>query len=149
MIDDYKDLFNLSPALLLVLDTNFDVVAATNAFLKVTMTERKKIIGLNIFEVFPTNPDDLNADGEKNILASFNTVIKNKTTNTLPIQKYDIKKPQADGGTFEVRYWKVSHSPILDAAGNVKYIIQNGEDITKNQLLISNNKKLKKKQSTP
>ncbi|MFE3846726.1 response regulator [Flavobacterium sp. LB3P45] len=144
MIDDYKDFFNLSPALLLVLDTNFDLVAATDAFLKVTMTERKKIIGLNIFEVFPTNPDDLNADGEKNILASFNTVIKNKTTNTLPIQKYDIKKPQADGGTFEVRYWKVSHSPILDAAGNVKYIIQNGEDITKNQLLISNNKKLKK-----
>lgn len=144
MIDDYKDLFNLSPALLLVLDTNFNVVAATDAFLKVTMTERKKIVGLNIFEVFPSNPDDFNADGEKNILASFNTVIKNKITNTLPIQKYDIKKPQADGGTFEVRYWKVSHSPILDAAGNVKYIIQNGEDITKNQLLISNNEKLKK-----
>ena len=144
MIDDYKDLFNLSPALLLVLDTNFNVVAATDAFLKVTMTERKKIVGLNIFDVFPSNPDDFNADGEKNILASFNTVIKNKITNTLPIQKYDIKKPQADGGTFEVRYWKVSHSPILDAAGKVKYIIQNGEDITKNQLLISNNEKLKK-----
>ena len=142
--NDFKDLFNLSPVLLLVLDTNFNIVAATDAFLKVTMTERKKILDKNIFDVFPSNPDDLNADGEKNILASFNSVIKNKITNTLPVQKYDIKKPEADGGGFEVRYWKVSHSPVLDTAGNVKYIIQNGEDITKNQELISNNEKLKK-----
>jgi PAS domain S-box-containing protein len=142
--NDFKDLFNLSPVLLLVLDTNFNVVAATDVFLEVTMTERKKILNKNIFDVFPSNPDDLNADGEKNIRASFNSVIKNKITDTLPVQKYDIKKPEANGGGFEVRYWKISHSPVLDAVGNVKYIIQNAEDLTKNQELISNNEKLKK-----
>jgi PAS domain S-box-containing protein len=142
--NDFKDLFNLSPVLLLVLDTNFNIVAVTDAFLKVTMTEREKILDKNIFDVFPTNPDDINADGEKNIRASFNSVIKNKITDTLPVQQYDIKKPEADGSGFEVRYWKISHSPVLDAVGNVKYIIQNGEDITKNQELISNNEKLKK-----
>jgi PAS domain S-box-containing protein len=142
--NDFKDLFNLSPVLLLVLDTNFNVVAATDVFLEVTMTERKKILNKNIFDVFPSNPDDLNADGEKNIRASFNSVIKNKITDTLPVQKYDIKKPEANGGGFEFRYWKISHSPVLDAVGNVKYIIQNAEDLTKNQELISNNEKLKK-----
>ena len=54
--NDFKDLFNLSPVLLLVLDTNFIVVAATDAFLKVTMTERKKILDKNIFDVFPIQP---------------------------------------------------------------------------------------------
>lgn len=142
--NDYKDLFNLSPALLVVLDTSFIIVAATEAFLKATMTERKNISGKNIFDIFPSNPDDINADGEKNIRSSFNNVIKNKLTYTLPLQQYDIKKPEADGGGFELRYWKISHSPILDATGNVKYIIQNTEDITKNQELIFNNEKLKK-----
>jgi PAS domain S-box-containing protein len=142
--NDYKDLFNLSPALSVVLDTSFGIVAVTEAFLKATMTERKNILGKNIFDVFPINPNDTNADGEKNIRASFNSVIKNKLTDTLPVQQYDIKKPEADGGGFEVRYWNVTHSPVLDAAGNVKYIIQNGEDITENQELISNNAKLKK-----
>ncbi|MDI1304157.1 MAG: ATP-binding protein [bacterium] len=142
--NDFKDLFNLSPVLLLVLDTNFKVVAATDTFLEVTMTERKEILDKNVFDVFPTNPDDLNADGEKNIRASLNSVIKNKTANTLPPQKYDIKKPETDGGGFEVRYWNITHSPILGADGNVKYIIQNTEDITKNKKLTSNNEKLKK-----
>ncbi|MFV7236129.1 PAS domain S-box protein [Flavobacterium sp. ZB4R12] len=142
--NNYKELFNHAPALLLVLDTNFTIIAVTDAFLEVTMTERKNVLDKNIFDVFPINPDDINPDGEKKIRASFNSVIKNKRTDTLPVQKCDIKKPVADGGGFEVRYWKVSHSPILDADNNVKYIIQRGEDITENQELISNIQELKK-----
>ena len=142
--NDFKDLFNLSPSLVVVIDLNFIVVAVTDIFLKATMTERKSIVGKNIFDTFPINTDDKNADGEENIRASFNRVIKNKLTDTLPLQKYDIRKPEADGGGFEVRYWAISHAPVLDDAGNVKYIIQNSEDITKNQQLISNNEKLKK-----
>ncbi|WP_051929318.1 ATP-binding protein [Flavobacterium sp. 83] len=142
--NDYKDLFNLSPSILVVIDLNFIIIAASDAFLKATMTEREKISGKNIFDIFPINPDDINADGEKNIRASFNSVIKNKQTDTLPVQKYDIRKPEADGGGFEIKYWKISHSPLLDAADNVKYIIQHGEDITENQQLISNNQALKK-----
>ncbi|MFV5694992.1 ATP-binding protein [Flavobacterium sp. LB3P122] len=142
--NDYKDLFNLSPAILIVIDTNFTIIAVTDSFLDATMTERKDILQKNIFDVFPINPNDIDADGEKNIRTSLNTVIKNKLTDTLPVQKYDIKKTKANGGGFEVRYWKISHSPVLDADNNVKYIIQHGEDITENQELISSNQVLKK-----
>ncbi|MFV8464692.1 PAS domain-containing protein [Flavobacterium sp. LB1P62] len=142
--NDFKDLFNLSPVIVVVIDLNFTIIAVTDAFLETTMTERATILGKNIFDSFPINPDEENADGEKNIRASFNRVIKNKATDTLPAQKYDIKKTDANGGGFEVRYWKVSHSPVLDADNNVKYIIQHGEDITENQQLISSNQTLKK-----
>ena len=142
--NDFKDLFNLSPSLLVVIDLNFNIVAVTEVFLKATMTERKNILGHNIFEIFPTNPDEKNADGEENVRASFYNVMKNKLTDTLPVQRYDIKKPEFDGGGFEVRYWQLSHSPVLDAAGKVKYIIQHGDDVTENQKLIINNQKLKK-----
>jgi signal transduction histidine kinase/ActR/RegA family two-component response regulator len=141
---DFKDLFNLSPAILLVIDLNFTIIAATDAFLEVTMTDRTTILGQPIFNAFPINPDDTNADGEKNIRASFNRVIQNKLADILPLQKYDIKKTQAPGGEFEVRHWRLSNSPVFDTDNNVKSIIIKVEDITANQQLISRNQVLKK-----
>lgn len=138
------ELFNVTPALLQVIDTNLAVIAISDAFLQATMKERNAVINQNIFDVFPINPDDKNADGEKNIRASFDHVFKNKVTDILPVQKYDIKKPESDGGGFEIKYWKVTHSPVLTIDGSVKYIIQHAEDITENQELIQSVEKLKK-----
>ncbi|WP_165930012.1 ATP-binding protein [Flavobacterium caseinilyticum] len=142
--NNQHELFNVTPALLQVLDTNLAVIAISNAFLQATMKERNAVINQNIFDAFPINPDDKSADGEKNIRASFDHVLKNKVTDILPVQKYDIKKPERDGGGFEVKYWKVTHSPVLAGDGSVKYIIQHAEDITENQELIQSVEKLKK-----
>ena len=142
--NDYKELFNLSPGLLVVIDVNFIIIAVTDFFLKVTMTERKNILGKNIFDVFPDNPDDKEADGVKNMRASLNRVITNKVTDTLPIQKYDIKKPKFTGGEYESRFWKTINSPVFNADHNVKSIIIKVEDITENEQLISSNQILKK-----
>ncbi|MFV8342135.1 ATP-binding protein [Flavobacterium sp. XS2P39] len=142
--NNYKDLFNLSPVLLLVIDLNLIVIAATDFFLKVTMTERDAILGKNIFDVFPDNPNDIEADGEKNMRASLNRVISNKVTDTLSLQKYDIKKSESEGGNFELRFWKIINSPVFDADNTVKSIIVKVEDITENEELISNNQILKK-----
>ena len=142
--NDFKDLFNFSPALLLVVDTNFIVVAVTDFFLKVTMTERNIILGQNVFDAFPDNPENRAADGEKNMRASFNRVINNKISDALSIQQYDIKRPQSKGGKFITKYWKTFHSPVFDANNNVKNIIVSVEDITQKQGLIINNDKLKR-----
>ncbi|MFE3868930.1 hypothetical protein ACFX5E_12740 [Flavobacterium sp. LS2P90] len=142
--NDYEDLFNLSPALLLVIDINIFVVAVTDFFLKVTITERNTILGQNVFDVFLENPNDLKADGEKNMRASFNRVINNKVSDTLSIQKYDIKNPKSKGNKFVSRYWKTSHSTLFDTDKNVKNIIVVVEDITENQELITNIQELKK-----
>lgn len=145
MVDNnYKELFNLSPALLLVIDIHFIVIAATDLFLKVTMTERDTILGKNIFDVFPDNPSDAAADGEKNMRASLNRVLSTKVSDTLSLQKYDIRKPESEGGNFELRYWKTINSPLFDTANNVKSIIVKVEDITENEALISSNQTLKK-----
>lgn len=142
--NNYKDLFNLSPALVLVIDIDFIVIAVTDFFLKVTMTERNDILGKNIFDVFPDNPNDTEADGERNMRASFNRVINNKVIDTLSFQKYDIQKLESEGVTFELRFWKTINSPVFDADNNVKSIILKVEDITENEELISSNQTLKK-----
>jgi hypothetical protein len=65
------------------------------------MTKREQIRGRGIFDVFPDNPDDPNATGVANLNASLQRVVGSCRPDTMPIQKYDIRRP--DGG-FEERY---------------------------------------------
>lgn len=134
---DYVALFEQSQGLVLVIDTNFTIVAASDDFIKITKTTRESITGRDIFGVFPVNPEDTTGDGESKIRASFNRVIKNKTAETLPVVRYDIPKRASEGGGFEAKYWKVANSPILDTNNNVKYIIQRSEDVTENETLVA------------
>ena len=134
---DYINIFEQSSELLVVIDTNFAIVAVSDAFLKVTTTVRENIVGRNAFDVFPDNPDDKTANGESIVRASFNRVIKNKTKDELPVVKYDIPKPESEGGGYELKYWQATNSPILDDNNNVKYIIHRTEDVTENKTLIT------------
>ncbi|MFM9950032.1 MAG: PAS domain-containing protein [Saprospiraceae bacterium] len=134
---DYIRIFEQSSELLVVIDTNFSIVAASDSFLKATTTVRENIVGCDIFDVFLGNPDDKTANGENIIRASFNRVIKNKIKDALPVVKYDIPKPESEGGGFEMKYWQVTNSPILDENNNVEYIIQRAEDVTENKTLIT------------
>ncbi len=134
---DYKQLFEQSSELVVVMDTEFTILAASDSYLKVTKTTRENITGRDIFNVFPDNPNDISANGESKIRDSFNRVLKNKTADTLAVVKYDIPKPESEGGGFELKYWRPCHSPVLDEFNNVKYIVQRVEDVTENGGLVS------------
>jgi signal transduction histidine kinase len=127
-IVDYKLLFESVPGHYLVLKPDFTIIAVSDAYLKATMTRREAILGRGIFEVFPDNPDDPNATGEKNLGASLRRVLQTAKPDTMPTQKYDIRRP--DGGGFEERYWSPLNAPVLNESGDVRYIIHRVEDIT-------------------
>ncbi len=127
---DYLTLFNALPGLYLVLDPNLVIIAVSDAYLKVTMTEREKIIGCGLFDVFPDNPGDPGADGVRNLKASLQRVLKGRAPDRMAIQKYDIQRPESEGGGFVERHWSPLNSPVFDDAGNLAYIVHNVEDVT-------------------
>ena len=131
---DYQAIFNQSPALMVVLDTKFNILSVSDAFLNTSKTIREKIIGQYLFDVFPDNPDEHNSEGGNIIRVSLNSVLKNKIPDTLPILKYDI--PNLEGG-FIKKYWKICHSPVFDDFNEIKNIIQVAEDVTENETLIN------------
>ena len=140
---DYISLFEQSPALLLVLDSHFNIVTISDAYLKTTMTERADVVNKSIFDVFPDNPTNKTAATLNLLRTSLNRVLEYHVADEMDIQKHDIRKPQSKGGECEERYWRVVNSPLLDKNNNVNYIIQMIEDVTANKELISNNLKLK------
>src|SRR5688500_11056629 len=115
---DFRALFESAPGLYLVLtpDPNFMIVAVSENYLRATMTRREAILGRGLFEVFPDNPDDPSASGTSNLRASLNRVVRGRVPDPMAVQKYDIRRPAAEGGGFEERYWSPVNSPVFDAA---------------------------------
>ncbi len=134
---DYVKIFEQASELLVVIDTDFAIVDASDAFLQATTTVRENIVGRNALDLFLDNTEDKTANGESIVRASFNRVLKNKTKDVLPVVKYDIPKPESEGGGYEVKYWQANNSPVLDEMNNVKYIILRAEDFTENKTLIT------------
>jgi PAS domain S-box-containing protein len=127
---DFQTLFEGAPNLYLVLTPDLKIVAVSDAYCRATMTGRAGILGRGIFEVFPDNPTDLAATGVSNLRSSLERVLKFRRPDAMAVQKYDIRKPESEGGGFEERYWSPLNSPVLDKDGEVIWIIHRVEDVT-------------------
>ena len=127
---DFRALFESAPGPYLVLTPTLHIVAVSNAYLRVTMTQRAAILGRHLFDVFPDNPDDDGASGERNLRDSLERVLATGEPDTMAVQKYDIRRPDEDGGGFEVRYWSPLNAPVFGDDGQLAYIIHRVEDVT-------------------
>lgn len=126
-VDICQALFENAPGLFLVLNPDFRIVAVSDEYLRATMNKREDILNCGIFEVFPDNPADPEATGVRNLTASLNRVLKDKVTDTMALQKYDIPSP---GGGFEERYWSAINAPVFYANHETALIIHRVEDVT-------------------
>ncbi|MEQ1507177.1 MAG: ATP-binding protein [Myxococcota bacterium] len=128
---DFRQLFEALPGRYLVLSPSLRILAATDAYLAASMTDRAAIVGRQIFDVFPDNPADATADGVGNLSASLDRVIRERRTDAMAVQKYDIRRPD---GTFEVRHWSPVNHPVFftgfGADGAVRYVLHQVEDVT-------------------
>ncbi|MEO6098520.1 MAG: ATP-binding protein [Fibrobacteria bacterium] len=127
---DFRLLFESSPALYLVLDPDHTIIAVTDAYAQATMTRRDGILGRNLFEVFPDNPVDPHATGTRNLRESLDRAVTGRGSDTMAVQKYDIRKPEPEGGGFEERYWSPVNTAIFGKDGNLAFIIHRVEDVT-------------------
>jgi PAS domain S-box-containing protein len=127
---DFSILFNKSPVACMVMATDFTIVAVTDAHLEATSAVRENIVGRNIFDAFPENPDQAAGDGVSNVRASMLRVLQSRQLDMMPIQRYDVPAAGRPEDGFVVRYWKPMHYPVLDSEGEVTHIIQHVENVT-------------------
>ncbi|HEU4733714.1 MAG TPA: PAS domain S-box protein, partial [Kofleriaceae bacterium] len=125
----FRTLFEAAPGLYLVLapDPALTILAASDAYLRATMTERAAIVGRGLFDVILDNPADPDATGTRNLSASIARAIATREPDTMAVQKYDVRRPD---GTFEQRWWAPVNTPVLDESHAVRYIIHRVEDVT-------------------
>ena len=59
----YRDLFEKTPIIGFVVDAQMRIVAITDRCVSASGFRREDVIGSDVFETFPDNPDDPTADG--------------------------------------------------------------------------------------
>lgn len=129
------DGYNLEPAMLKVFETVPDrylilsgglvILTASNSYLQATHKTRNEITGKHLFEIFPLNsfiPQGIDLE------IYFEKVTTERKPQELPVVRYDIIDPE--DGLAKERYWKVSHTPVLNENGSVLYIIHHAADLT-------------------
>ena len=124
---DFKAIFEAGPGLYLVLTPALKIAAASDLYLDATMTLREQLVGRHLFDAFPDNPAEFAATGVANLRSSLERVLTSRTADKMPIQKYDIRRPD---GTFEERHWSPLNTPVLASDEKVLYIIHQVEDVT-------------------
>lgn len=126
---DYQALFAVTPSPYMVLGPDLVIVDVNEAACQVTGRTRADLLGWYLFDAFPDNPADPDAEGVRNLHASVRRVLRSKEPDTMAPQKYDI--PVADQpGVFEARWWSAINTPVLGPDGQVTWIIHRGEDVT-------------------
>lgn len=129
---DFRALFESAPGLFLVVEPGepYRVVAASEAYLNATYTRREDVLGRGLFELFPDDPQDPQASGERNLRASLERVRRCGRADTMALQRYPIRRPEALGGGFEERYWSPQNAPVFASDGRLLHIIHRVEDVT-------------------
>jgi PAS domain S-box-containing protein len=132
---DYQALFNLSPNPYMVVDRELRYVAFNEAYLSVTASRPEDLLGRYIFDVFPNDPNDAANPSARQLRESFHRVLAGRVPDTLAVIRYRVPRQTAEGVRIEDRYWSATHTPLLDARGEVAFILQHTVDVTELQQL--------------
>ena len=124
---DYELVFKMMPGMCLVLDADFTIIAQNEEHAAATLSFAKGVVGQNLFAAFPDNPNHSAADGVALVRASLVKVLKTRAPDIMPVIRYDV---QPDFGAFQERYWAITNTPILDAQGYVRWIINRADEVT-------------------
>lgn len=123
---DYQHLFHQLPDNFLLMLPDATIVDNTDSHVAVSLKSREQVLGKTLFEAFPAT--DQNQDDE--IFKSHEYVRQHHQPHKMPIIRYDLERPAAQGGGFEELYWQATHYPVLNEQGELQYILQRTQDIT-------------------
>lgn len=121
---NFQALFGSSPNPYVVLDTDLRIVAMNDSYLRVTMREREELIGEEMFEAFPSDPQ---SESHRLLRTSLERVLTTRKPDEIALIRYDIRNRD---GSMDARFWSATHTPFLNADGEVAYILQHTVDVT-------------------
>jgi PAS domain S-box-containing protein len=121
---DFAFLLANSPNPYVVLDRDFTIVWMNEAYLAATERKRSEILGRNMFDAFPSDPD---SDSHRLLDRSLRRVLECAEPDEIALIRYDIVNSD---GAMDVRYWSATQTPVLGPDGEVTHILQHTVDVT-------------------
>ena len=128
---DLASAFDASPNPYVLLTPDLRIAGANQAYLDVTNSRRADIVGRPLFAAFDSGPGSEAPENVRQVKASLERARDTRQRDHLALVRYSIPRRLEDGReVFEDRCWSATHTPILDAAGDVAFVLQHTTDIT-------------------
>ncbi len=113
----------------LLADADLRIRAVNAAYEHVSMHPRDSLVGRLLFDVFPDNPANPEADGVANVSSSMELVFRRGVRHWMGVQRYDVPDRRSPGD-FEYRVWTPMNSPISDD-GKTVAVLHYVQDVTR------------------
>jgi PAS domain-containing protein len=126
---DYISVFQNLPAPVLVMTTDFVILDANQAHMRLSGRPREEVIGKSVFDAFPDNPAEPGVFGPNTLGDSLRQVIDSGQPDMMPLQRYDVESAEHPG-TYVERYWCTMNVPVHRPDGRVDYIIHLVEEVS-------------------
>lgn len=121
---DFADLFAHLPTPYMMLDCELRFIDANASYLATTGRNRAELLGQFVFDAFPETPErrTLFEDAFRRAIAG--------EANAVVRERFDIARPESEGGGFKRSIWTTHHIPVRDADGAIVGMLQKALDVT-------------------
>ncbi|CAN5159769.1 hypothetical protein BH10PSE1_BH10PSE1_03160 [soil metagenome] len=136
---DLATAFDASPNPYVLVRPDLTIAGLNQAYLDITHSRREDLIGQPIFGAFDSGPGHEAPENVRQVRASMEKAIASKGRDHLAVVRFSIARTLDTGEeVFEDRFWSATHTAILDASGEVVYLLQHTTDITELERLRQN-----------
>jgi len=126
---NYQEVFRTLPGAMALLTPDGVILDVNDEYLEVSGRSREQLLGRNLFDAFPQNPDDPSQLGPIQLKASFDVVLATGRRDIIMPVRYDVEDPGRPGD-FEERYWAVVNTPLYDQDGQIVIITHKADEVT-------------------
>ena len=128
---DLAAAFEASPNPYLLLTPDLRIAEVNHAYVEVTGARREEILGRPLFTTFDAGPGEDAPENVRQVRASLEKARDTRQRDHLAVVRYAMPRKLSDGQeVFEERIWSATHTPVLNAEGDVVLLLQHTMDIT-------------------
>lgn len=123
--------FEASPNPYVLLTPDLRIAEVNQAYMDVTGAKRSDVLGQPLFAAFDSGPGSDAPENVRQVRASLEKARDTRQRDHLAVVRFSMPRVLADGTEgFEERLWSATHTPILNADGEVVMLLQHTTDVT-------------------
>ncbi|WP_081654599.1 ANTAR domain-containing protein [Mycobacterium sp. UM_WGJ] len=126
----------LSTGAFLLLDRDLRIRAVSAEYERISLRRRTELLGDFLFDAFPENPGDPQANGRSNLEASLETAMRTGHPHRMWLQRYDVRDDLRTPDKFVPKVWKPWNEPLLDH-GELLGAVHHVEPVTQVQQAVA------------
>jgi len=101
-----------------------------DAYLLASRQRRDDLLGRSLSEIFPDDLDIYGGRALQDTLASLERTIELRIPDSIGLLRHAIVRSKSEGCGFEERHWRTLNTPVINANGDIAYLLHQVEDVT-------------------